>query len=116
MRNALLRLGWSHGDDEIIDTAQAIAWFDLDAVNRGAARFDMEKLQSLNGHYIRESADAGPAGRYRAPGSPRRTRWPPRTRGAGASQPCCPKPRRARRRWSSSPITSRSCSAIRNSK
>ena len=57
MRNALLRLGWSHGDDEIIDTAQAIAWFDLGAVNRGAARFDMEKLQSLNGHYIRASAD-----------------------------------------------------------
>ena len=57
MRNALLRLGWSHGDDEIIDTAQAVAWFDLDTVNRGAARFDMEKLQSLNGHYIRESAD-----------------------------------------------------------
>ena len=53
MRNALLRLGWSHGDDEIIDTAQAIAWFDLEAVNRGAARFDMEKLRSLNGHYIR---------------------------------------------------------------
>ena len=58
MRNALLRLGWSHGDDEIIDTAQAVAWFDLDAVNRGAARFDMEKLQSLNGHYIRESTDS----------------------------------------------------------
>ena len=58
MRNALLRLGWSHGDDEIIDTGQAVAWFDLDAVNRGAARFDMEKLQSLNGHYIRESADS----------------------------------------------------------
>ena len=58
MRNALLRLGWSHGDDEIIDTAQAVAWFDLDAVNRGAARFDMEKLLSLNGHYIRESADS----------------------------------------------------------
>ena len=58
MRNALLRLGWSHGDDEIIDTAQAIVWFDLGAVNRGAARFDLEKLQSLNGHYIRESADA----------------------------------------------------------
>ena len=58
MRNALLRLGWSHGDDEIIDTAQAIAWFDLDAVNRGAARFDMEKLKSLNGHYIRASAES----------------------------------------------------------
>ena len=58
MRNALLRLGWSHGDDEIIDTAQAVAWFDLDAVNRGAARFDMEKLRSLNGHYIRASDDS----------------------------------------------------------
>ena len=58
MRNALLRLGWSHGDDEIIDTEQAIAWFDLDGVNRGAARFDMEKLKSLNGHYIRASADS----------------------------------------------------------
>ena len=57
MRNALLRLGWSHGDDEIIDTAQAVAWFDLDGVNRGAARFDMEKLISLNGHYIRASDD-----------------------------------------------------------
>ena len=58
MRNALLRLGWSHGDDEIIGTEQAMAWFDFDAANRGAARFDMEKLQSLNGHYIRESADS----------------------------------------------------------
>ena len=57
MRNALLRLGWSHGDDEIIDTDQAVAWFDLDGVNRGAARFDMEKLTSLNGHYIRASDD-----------------------------------------------------------
>ena len=58
MRNALLRLGWSHGDDEIIDTAQAVAWFDLGAANRGAARFDVEKLLSLNGHYIRESTDS----------------------------------------------------------
>ena len=58
MRNALLRLGWSHGDDEIIDTDQAIAWFDLDGVNRGAARFELEKLTSLNGHYIRASAES----------------------------------------------------------
>ena len=58
MRNALLRLGWSHGDDEIIDTAQAIEWFGLDAVGRGAARFDQEKLRNLNGHYIRQSADS----------------------------------------------------------
>lgn len=58
MRNYLLRLGWSHGDDEIISTEQAIEWFDLSSVGRSPARFDMEKLTSLNGHYIRES-DAG---------------------------------------------------------
>ena len=57
MRNYLLRMGWSHGDDEIISTEQAIEWFDLSTVGRAAARFDMEKLTSLNGHYIRESDD-----------------------------------------------------------
>ena len=57
MRNYLLRLGWSHGDDEIISTEQAIEWFDLSSVGRAPARFDMEKLTSLNGHYIRESDD-----------------------------------------------------------
>ena len=44
MRNYLLRLGWGHGDDEIISTEQAIAWFDLDGVGRSPARFDMAKL------------------------------------------------------------------------
>ena len=58
MRNYLLRLGWSHGDDEIISTEQAIAWFDLDAVGRGAARFDMARLTSLNAHYLRQKDDA----------------------------------------------------------
>lgn len=58
MRNYLLRLGWSHGDDEIITTAQAIEWFDLDAVGRGPSRFDMAKLSNLNGHYMREADDA----------------------------------------------------------
>ena len=53
MRNYLLRLGWAHGDDETIDTAQAIAWFDLDAVGRSASRFDTAKLDNLNGHYMR---------------------------------------------------------------
>src|SRR6266852_2180451 len=57
LRNYLLRLGWSHGDDEIITTDQAIEWFDLDAIGRGPARFDFVKLDSLNGHYIRASAD-----------------------------------------------------------
>jgi glutamyl-tRNA synthetase len=58
MRNYLLRLGWSHGDDEIISTEQAIGWFDLDAVGRGAARFDMARLTSLNAHYLRQKVDA----------------------------------------------------------
>ncbi|HLT01570.1 MAG TPA: glutamate--tRNA ligase [Geminicoccaceae bacterium] len=58
MRNYLLRLGWSHGDDEIISTEQAIEWFDLDAVGRGAARFDMARLISLNAHYLRQKDDA----------------------------------------------------------
>jgi glutamyl-tRNA synthetase len=57
MRNYLLRLGWAHGDAEIIPTAQAIEWFDLDAVGRSAARFDFAKLGSINGHYIRERDD-----------------------------------------------------------
>ena len=56
LRNYLLRLGWSHGDDEIISTEQAIEWFDLDAAGRSAARFDFAKLANLNGHYIRETA------------------------------------------------------------
>jgi glutamyl-tRNA synthetase len=54
LRNYLLRLGWSHGDEEIIPTGKAIEWFDLDAVGRSAARFDFAKLANLNGHYIRE--------------------------------------------------------------
>src|SRR5690349_956381 len=57
LRNYLLRLGWSHGDDEIIATRQAIEWFDLAAVGRAPARFDFAKLDNLNGHYIREAAD-----------------------------------------------------------
>src|SRR6185312_15300821 len=57
LRNYLLRLGWSHGDTEIISTAQAIEWFELDAVGRAPARFDFAKLANLNGHYIRETGD-----------------------------------------------------------
>ena len=53
MRNYLLRLGWSHGDDEIIATEQAIEWFNLDSVGRSASRFDFVKLTQLNGHYLR---------------------------------------------------------------
>jgi len=57
MRNYLLRLGWSHGDDEIISTAQAIEWFNFEAIGKSAARMDYKKLDNLNGHYIRESSD-----------------------------------------------------------
>lgn len=53
MRNYLLRLGWSHGDDEIISTAQAIEWFNLENVGKGPARFDFDKLDSLNAHYLK---------------------------------------------------------------
>lgn len=57
MRNYLLRLGWSHGDHEVISTEQAIAWFDLDGVGRAAARFDLDKLTGLNAHYLRQADD-----------------------------------------------------------
>jgi glutamyl-tRNA synthetase len=53
MRNYLLRLGWSHGDDEIISTEQAIQWFNTENIGRSAARMDYKKLDNLNGHYIR---------------------------------------------------------------
>jgi len=58
LRNYLLRLGWSHGDDEIIATEDAIRWFDIADVGRAAARFDQAKLDSVNAHYIRVADDA----------------------------------------------------------
>jgi glutamyl-tRNA synthetase len=58
MVNYLLRLGWGHGDDEVISRAQAIEWFSLDAVGRAPARFDPEKLGDLNAHYLRAMDDA----------------------------------------------------------
>lgn len=58
MRNYLLRLGWAHGDEEIISTEQAIEWFSLEAIGRSPARFDFVKLENLNGHYMREAEDA----------------------------------------------------------
>src|SRR6185503_1335016 len=57
MRNYLLRLGWSHGDDEIIPTAQAIAWFNFESIGKSPARMDYKKLDNLNAHYIRETPD-----------------------------------------------------------
>jgi len=58
LRNYLLRLGWSHGDDEVISDSQAIEWFDLDAVGRSPSRLDFAKMENLNGHYIRNTGDA----------------------------------------------------------
>jgi glutamyl-tRNA synthetase len=55
--NYLLRLGWGHGDDEIISREQAIQWFDLPQVGKSPSRFDFKKLENLNGHYIREADD-----------------------------------------------------------
>jgi glutamyl-tRNA synthetase len=57
LRNYLLRLGWGHGDDEIIPTEKAIEWFDLANVGRAASRFDMDKLTNLNAHYLRQMPD-----------------------------------------------------------
>jgi glutamyl-tRNA synthetase len=57
LRNYLVRLGWSHGDQEIFSTEEMIAAFDLPAIGRSAARFDFAKLENLNGHYIRHTDD-----------------------------------------------------------
>jgi glutamyl-tRNA synthetase len=60
--NHLLRLGWGHGDDELISRDDAVRWFDLDHVGRSPSRFDTRKLESLNGHYIRGAEDGRLAG------------------------------------------------------
>jgi len=57
MRNYLVRLGWSYGDQEIFSTEEMIAAFDLPQIGRSPARFDFAKLESLNGHYMRTSPD-----------------------------------------------------------
>src|SRR5690242_21275979 len=58
LRNYLVRLGWSHGDQEIFSTEEMIAAFDLPQIGRSPARFDFAKLENLNGHYIRRTPDA----------------------------------------------------------
>ena len=57
LRNYLVRLGWSHGDQEIFSTDEMVQAFDLASIGRSPARFDFAKLENLNGHYMRESAD-----------------------------------------------------------
>jgi glutamyl-tRNA synthetase len=56
--NYLLRLGWGHGDEEIISREDAVLWFGLEHVGRSPSRFDLKKLESLNGHYLREADPA----------------------------------------------------------
>jgi glutamyl-tRNA synthetase len=60
--NYLLRLGWGHGDEEIMDRDRAIELFDLPGVGRSPSRFDMKKLENLNAHYVRAADDARLAG------------------------------------------------------
>lgn len=56
--NYLLRLGWAHGDEEYIPKDRAIELFDLDGVGKSPSRFDIQKLQNLNGQYIRDKDNA----------------------------------------------------------
>jgi glutamyl-tRNA synthetase len=57
LRNYLARLGWSHGDDEFMSTEDMIEWFDIADVNKSAARFDLRKLEALNGMHMRACTD-----------------------------------------------------------
>ena len=57
LRNYLVRLGWSHGDDELMSPKQMLEWFDTPAIGRSPARFDFQKLANVNGHHLRETPD-----------------------------------------------------------
>jgi glutamyl-tRNA synthetase len=56
--NYLLRLGWGHGDREILSRDEAVALFELSGVGKSPSRFDTKKLLNLNAHYIREADPA----------------------------------------------------------
>jgi len=58
VNNYLARLGWSHGDEEVFSRKQLIELFDLSQVGKAAARFDQQKLDWLNGHYLRQADPA----------------------------------------------------------
>ncbi|ABD45013.1 glutamate--tRNA ligase [Ehrlichia chaffeensis str. Heartland] len=55
--NYLLRMGWSHEDDEIISMDQAIKWFSIKNIGQSPARLDNKKLEFLNNHYISLTED-----------------------------------------------------------
>lgn len=57
LRNYLVRLGWSQGDKEFFSLPEMIEAFDLAQVHRSPARFDFVKLENMNGHYLRDTAD-----------------------------------------------------------
>ncbi len=58
LRNYLLRLGWAHGDQEIFSQEEALAAFDLNGINKAAARLDIDKLNDINAHHLRRAGDA----------------------------------------------------------
>jgi glutamyl-tRNA synthetase len=58
LENYLLRLGWAHGDTELVTRAEAIPLFDLDGVGRSPGRFDLKKLESVNAHYMKQADNA----------------------------------------------------------
>ena len=64
MRNYLARLGWSHGDEEVFDDAQAVAWFDLAGVNKAPARLDLAKLDHINGQHMKQADDQALEAQY----------------------------------------------------
>ena len=57
LRNYLARLGWSHGDDEVMSTEDMVRWFEIEDINKGAARFDVKKLEAINGIHMRQMPD-----------------------------------------------------------
>ena len=58
LNNYLLRLGWSHGDDEIISRQQAVEWFSIDGMGKSPARLDFAKMNHMNAHYLRSMKEA----------------------------------------------------------
>ena len=85
LRNYLVRLGWSHGDQEIFSTEEMIAAFDLGSIGRSPARFDFAKLENLNGHYMRQPATRS----WSRPSSNRCRRSAPSAASATPSRPLC---------------------------